>query len=127
MSRIFLTCDSTVPTKSTDLSHSYVDSQLNTRLPLCVNQPRGPKHPSRSTRVSLVGARPLVRVIPATEVPDDHVLPLITFRDIEVLHHRLIDEERPQDIKYLTWLCKSYVAITPILIDGFGHLSLSQA
>ncbi|PPR02305.1 hypothetical protein CVT24_011643, partial [Panaeolus cyanescens] len=75
--------------------------------PSSVRQP-APKHPSRSTRVSLVGARPLVRVIPATEVPDDHVPPLITFRDVEVLHHRLIDEERPQDIKYLTWLCKSY-------------------
>ncbi|KAF9054155.1 hypothetical protein BJ165DRAFT_1436534 [Panaeolus papilionaceus] len=67
-----------------------------------------PKHPSRSSRVSLAAARPLVRFIPPSEVPDDHVPPLVTFRDMEVLHHRLIDEERPQDIKYLTWLCKSY-------------------
>ena len=44
-----------------------------------------------------------------TEVPDDNVPPLMTFRDLEILHHRLIDEARVKDIRpYVTWLCKAY-------------------
>ena len=62
----------------------------------------------RSTRTSLVGSRPLVRMTSETEVPDDHVPPLMTFRDISVLHHRLLDEGRTNDLKYVTWLCKAY-------------------
>ncbi|PPQ83219.1 PPR2 [Psilocybe cyanescens] len=67
-----------------------------------------PKLPLQSTRTALVGHRPLVRMTPKIEVPDDAVPPLITFRDIDVLHHRLIIEERVKDIAYITWLCKSY-------------------
>lgn len=67
-----------------------------------------PKTLLRSTRTSLVGSRPLVRMTCETEVPDDHVPPLLMFRDIEVLHHRLTDEGRTKDIGYVTWLCKSY-------------------
>ena len=67
-----------------------------------------PKTDLRSTRTSLVASRPLVRMTSETEVPDDHVPPLMTFRDISVLHLRLIDEDRTKDIKYVTWLCKSY-------------------
>ncbi|KDR78309.1 hypothetical protein GALMADRAFT_119345 [Galerina marginata CBS 339.88] len=67
-----------------------------------------PKLPLQSTRTSLVGQRPLVRMTSSAEVPDDNVPPLLTFRDIEVLHHRLIMEERPKDIGYITWLCKAY-------------------
>lgn len=67
-----------------------------------------PKSIFRSTRTSLVGSRPLVRMTSETEVPDDHVPPLIMFRDISVLHGRLTDEGRTKDIKYLTWLCKAY-------------------
>ena len=39
---------------------------------------------------------------------DDTVPPLITFRDVELLHHRLVDEGMERDIKYVTWLCKAY-------------------
>ncbi|KAF8901074.1 hypothetical protein CPB84DRAFT_1778412 [Gymnopilus junonius] len=67
-----------------------------------------PKHPLQSTRTALVGQRPLVRMTSVTEVPDDHVPPLMTFRDVEVLHHRLIGEGRTKDIGYITWLCKAY-------------------
>jgi len=67
-----------------------------------------PKLPLQSTRTSLAGSRPLVRMTSAAEVPDDHVPPLITFRDVEILHHRLVDEERMKDIKYITWLTKAY-------------------
>lgn len=44
----------------------------------------------------------------AAEVPDDYVPPLVTFRDVEILHHRLIDDARKKDIGYVTWLCKAY-------------------
>ena len=67
-----------------------------------------PKSILRSTRTALVGSRPLVRMTSETEVPDDHVPPLLMFRDIEVLHHRLTDEGRTKDIGYVTWLCKAY-------------------
>ena len=67
-----------------------------------------PKPHFRSTRTSLVGQRALVRMTAVTEVPDDKVPPMMTFRDLEILHHRLVDEARVKDIKYVTWLCKSY-------------------
>ncbi|KAF8970692.1 hypothetical protein BDZ97DRAFT_1790526 [Flammula alnicola] len=67
-----------------------------------------PKPAFRSTRTSLVGQRPLVRMTSAAEVPDDYVPPLVTFRDVEILHHRLIDYERTKDIGYVTWVCKAY-------------------
>ena len=44
----------------------------------------------------------------AAEVPDDNVPPLLTFRDLELLHHRLIDVGRQKDIKFVTWICKAY-------------------
>ncbi|KAH9476874.1 hypothetical protein JR316_0010790 [Psilocybe cubensis] len=67
-----------------------------------------PKLSWQSTRTALVGKRPLVRMTPVVEVPDDTVPPLLTFRNIDVLHQRLIYEDRVSDIAYLTWLCKSY-------------------
>ena len=68
-----------------------------------------PKTILRSTRTSLeVDSRPLVRMTSETEVPDDHVPPLMVFRDISLLHHRLTDEGRDKDIKYVKWLCKAY-------------------
>jgi hypothetical protein len=39
---------------------------------------------------------------------DDNVPPLMAFRDLELLHHRLVDEGMEKDIKYVTWLCKAY-------------------
>lgn len=68
-----------------------------------------PERPSLlSTRTSLVGARPLVRLMSSAEVPDDTVPPLLTFREVEALHHRLVAARREKDIKYLKWVCKSY-------------------
>lgn len=67
-----------------------------------------PKLPFQSTRTSLVGKRPLVRMTSAADMADDNVPPLITFRDVELLHHRLVDEGMEKDIKYVTWLCKAY-------------------
>lgn len=62
----------------------------------------------QSTRTSLIGSRPLVRMSSFLDVPDDNVPPLVTFRDLELLHHRLVDEGREKDIKYTTWVCKAY-------------------
>ncbi|KXN85228.1 hypothetical protein AN958_11503 [Leucoagaricus sp. SymC.cos] len=62
----------------------------------------------RSTRTSLVGARPLVRMTTTSDVPEDGVPPLLTFRDLEVLHQRLIVFGMYKEIGYLKWVAKSY-------------------
>ncbi|KAH6912093.1 hypothetical protein BKA70DRAFT_825447 [Coprinopsis sp. MPI-PUGE-AT-0042] len=67
-----------------------------------------PKPFMRSTRTVLSASKPLVRMTGATDVPDDFVPPLMTFKDVEVLHHRLVAYSRTKDIGYLTWLCKAY-------------------
>lgn len=67
-----------------------------------------PKDSLRSTRTTLVGARPLVRFTSTTDVPDDAVPPLLTFMDLEVLHHKLVAAGHREGIAYLTWLCKAY-------------------
>jgi hypothetical protein len=63
----------------------------------------------RSTRVSLVaGDRPLVRLTTALDVQDDAVPPLLTFADIEVLHHRLVAAGDLRGVAYVKWACKAY-------------------
>lgn len=42
------------------------------------------------------------------DIPDDRVPPLLTFTEVEVLHHKLAAADRVSDIKYLKWVCKSY-------------------
>lgn len=42
------------------------------------------------------------------DIPDDSVPPLLTFPEVEVLHHRLVAKNRVDDIRYLKWVCKSY-------------------
>ncbi|KAJ2936150.1 hypothetical protein H1R20_g943, partial [Candolleomyces eurysporus] len=71
---------------------------------------RPPPKPSlRSTRTILGGAsRPLVRMTGATELPDDYVPPVLLFKDLEVLHHRLVAYGRVKDIDYIKWLSKAY-------------------
>lgn len=66
--------------------------------------------PFRSTRTNLVAARPLVRVFNPADIPDDAVPPLLSFTEVEVLHHRLVaaGPGRTGDIRYLKWVCKAY-------------------
>ena len=66
-----------------------------------------PRLPTASI-LSAIGGRPLVRLTSDTEVVDDSVPPFLSFKDVELLHHRLIVAKRPADVKYLTWLLKSY-------------------
>ncbi|KAF7978170.1 hypothetical protein HWV62_1360 [Athelia sp. TMB] len=66
------------------------------------------KLPFQSTRTVLLGARPLVRMTPATELPDDTVPPILTFPDIELLHHRLVAMGKKKEIGFLKWTCKAY-------------------
>ncbi|KAG7094683.1 hypothetical protein E1B28_005503 [Marasmius oreades] len=72
----------------------------------CSRQPQKPNY--RSMRTSLVAARPLVRLSTETEVPDDGVPPLLTFSDLEVLHHRLVAANRGEAIGYIKYICKAY-------------------
>lgn len=75
--------------------------------PLSVSQP-APKLPLRSTRTVLQGQRPLVRMTSTVELPDDKVPPLLTFSDVEILHHRLVAVGNLDAVGYLKWLCKAY-------------------
>lgn len=75
--------------------------------PSAIRQPT-PKHPFRSTRTVLQGPRPLVRMTSTTEVPDDTVPPLLTFTDVELLHHRLVAASKKEAISYLMYICKAY-------------------
>ena len=59
-------------------------------------------------RVSLEGTRPLVRLTTALDVQDDHVPPLVTFDDLEVLHHRLVAAGDLRGLAYVKWVCKAY-------------------
>ena len=64
----------------------------------------------RSTRTTLTAPRSLVRWTSSTQVPDDKVLPFLTFADIEMLHHRLITSESEgarEKIGYIKWVCKA--------------------
>lgn len=42
------------------------------------------------------------------DVPDDAVPPLLTFRDLEVLHHRLVAFEMGREVGYVKWVAKAY-------------------
>ncbi|KAF9784662.1 hypothetical protein BJ322DRAFT_1021370 [Thelephora terrestris] len=64
--------------------------------------------PSAASILSNIGGRPLVRLTSATELVDDSVPPFLTFKDVEFLHHRLVAANRLADVRYLTWLLKSY-------------------
>jgi hypothetical protein len=75
--------------------------------PLSTRQP-APKLPLQSTRTVLHASRPLVRMISTTELPDDTVPPLLTFGDVEILHHRLVAAGRRDDIGYIKYVCKAY-------------------
>lgn len=67
-----------------------------------------PRPEFRSTRTNLVGARPLVRMFNVADIPDDIVPPLLSFSELELLHHRLVVAGRAADIRYLKWVCKTY-------------------
>lgn len=64
--------------------------------------------PSASSILSVIGGRPLVRLTSSTELVDDNVPPFLTFMDLRFLHQRLVVANRLNDVKYLTWVLKSY-------------------
>ncbi|TDL26915.1 hypothetical protein BD410DRAFT_763106 [Rickenella mellea] len=67
-----------------------------------------PKPEMRSTRAVLFAARPLIRFTSSTDIPDDSVPPLLTFRDLEFLHQRLVLYGRTADLAYLKYISKAY-------------------
>ncbi|KAH8079817.1 hypothetical protein BXZ70DRAFT_1012576 [Cristinia sonorae] len=77
-----------------------------------------PRHASRSTRIVLAAARPLVRLTSAVDIPDDTVPPLLTFPELELLHHKLVAAKDSVGIKYLKWVCKSYEGALRVRRDG---------
>ncbi|KAL5525146.1 hypothetical protein ACEPAF_9015 [Sanghuangporus sanghuang] len=80
--------------------------------PRAVSHPLYGKPEIRSTRTSLYDTdRPLVRLTTPSEVPDDTVPPLLTPRDLELLHHRLVEAGpgRQKDLDRLTYLGYAYM------------------
>ncbi len=74
------------------------------RDPLTIQKPA-----MRATRTSLVADRPLVRLTSTVEVPDGHIPPLLVWRDLEVLHHRMVGMRgKEKDIAYIKYVCKAY-------------------
>lgn len=67
-----------------------------------------PKLPLRSTRTVLQAPRPIVRLVSPTELPDDTVPPLLSFPELEVLHHKLVAKGDKESIGYLKYVCMSY-------------------
>ncbi|KAJ3994991.1 hypothetical protein F5050DRAFT_1695180 [Lentinula boryana] len=62
----------------------------------------------RSTRTSLVDTRPLVRLTSPLHLPCGKLPPVLVWRDLEVLHHRIVAKRREKDLAYIKWVCKSY-------------------
>ncbi|KIY65484.1 hypothetical protein CYLTODRAFT_356765 [Cylindrobasidium torrendii FP15055 ss-10] len=62
----------------------------------------------RSMRTSLYAPRPLVRMSTTSSVPDGDVPPMLMFRDLDVLHHRLVAKEDVKRIDYVKWVCSAY-------------------
>ncbi|KZP12343.1 hypothetical protein FIBSPDRAFT_799096 [Athelia psychrophila] len=90
-----------------DRAVAQVKSFTNRYPPVVMRSPPA-KLPFQSTRTVLLGARPLVRMTSATELPDDTVPPILTFTDIELLHHRLVAMGKTKDVGFLKWACKAY-------------------
>lgn len=78
------------------------------RYPPVVLREPNPLPAMRSTRTVLEGARPLVRLTSALDVPDDTVPPLLGWADLEILHHRLVAAGRTDGVRYVKWVCKAY-------------------
>ncbi|KAL0952457.1 hypothetical protein HGRIS_006725 [Hohenbuehelia grisea] len=67
-----------------------------------------PKPQWRSTSTALKDSRPLVRLTSSVEIPDDTVPPLLTFDDLEILHHRLVAAGRELEVGKLKYMSKAY-------------------
>ena len=91
------------------------------RYPPHVVKHANPKPALRSMRVSLEAPRPLVRLFTPVEVPDDTVPPLLSFPEVEVLHHRLVARGDQKNIGYLTWVCMAYAGALKQRKDATLH------
>ena len=113
---LFFSLTTSLPPTTQDVSHKNIDldramqhlKAFAAQYPPNIIRTPTPNTNFRSMRTSLMGSRPLVRMTSQTEIPDDHVPPLMIFCDLLILHHRLMDEGRTKDMKYVTWLCKAY-------------------
>ena len=67
-----------------------------------------PKPALRSTRTVLDAPRPLVRLVSPAELPDDTVPPMLTFPELELLHHKLVDVADERGLAYVKYVCMKY-------------------
>ncbi|RPD77124.1 hypothetical protein L226DRAFT_360122 [Lentinus tigrinus ALCF2SS1-7] len=78
------------------------------RYPPDIVKRANPKLPLRSTRTVLEAPRPLVRLVSPTDLPDNTVPPLLSFPELEMLHHKLVAKGDKESIGYLKYVCMSY-------------------
>ncbi|KAE9389909.1 hypothetical protein BT96DRAFT_889761 [Gymnopus androsaceus JB14] len=97
-------------TENLDRAMSHLQSFVKRYPASAIREPQSiVKLSMRATRTSLVANRPLVRLSTLSEVPDVDVPSLLTWKDLEVLHHRLVAAgRREKDIAYIKYICKSY-------------------
>ncbi|KAI0739209.1 hypothetical protein C8Q80DRAFT_1290767 [Daedaleopsis nitida] len=79
------------------------------------------KHPLLSTRTALQAARPLVRTLSPTEVPDGTVPPLLSFHELEALHHRLVALGDRAGVGYVKYVCMAYASALRRRKDAVLH------
>ncbi|KAI0076980.1 hypothetical protein K474DRAFT_1662214 [Panus rudis PR-1116 ss-1] len=94
-----------------DRALSHIRSFVTHYPPPKIRTPTPTIPPSlRSPRIVLTApSKPLVRLTTPLEVPDDTVPPLLTFPEVEILHHKMVAKGNMQEgIRYLKWVCKSY-------------------
>ena len=100
-----------------DEAIEYVKTFFQRYPPSSIKQVH-PKPALRSTRTVLVGERPLVRLTSTVDMTDNTVPPLLTFSDLEVLHHKLVSAERVDEIGFVKYVCKAYEGALRIRRDG---------
>lgn len=61
-----------------------------------------------SSRVLLLGAKPLVRLTTNSQIPDGSIPPSLSFEDVEALHHRLVGAGRKKDVGRVHYWCMAY-------------------
>lgn len=90
-----------------DRALAHLQDFVTAYPPRAVREPPRPLA-MRSTRVVLVGAKPLVRLTAPAHVADDAVPPLLTFSDLEIMHGRLATAGDRKGVDFVHWVCKAY-------------------
>ncbi|KAI0312789.1 hypothetical protein OF83DRAFT_1144310 [Amylostereum chailletii] len=79
-----------------------------TRYPPTALRAAKPLPSLRDARIVLSAPRPIVRLTTVLDIPDETVPPMLTFADLEILHHRLVAAGDREGLRFVKWACKAY-------------------